>query len=195
MLLMIDNYDSFTYNLVHYFCELGADVRVFRNDAITVEAIEDLDPQAIVLSPGPCSPNEAGVSLEVVRCFAGKRPMLGVCLGMQAMVQALGGDIVRASRVMHGKTSAIEHTGRDLFRNLKSPLRVTRYHSLVADRNTLPKELEETAWTLTDDGQREYVMAVRHRTWPLWGVQFHPEAVLTEQGHQLLANFLSRLVD
>ncbi len=192
MLLMIDNYDSFTYNLVQYFGELGAEVEVFRNDAVTVEAIEAMHPERIVISPGPCTPSEAGVSVEVIRRFAGRIPILGVCLGHQSIGQALGGRIVHARSIMHGKTSLIHHTGEGVFRGLPSPFEATRYHSLVIDPKSLPKDLEITAWTETPEGEMEEIMGVRHRDYPLEGVQFHPESILTEHGHALLRNFLER---
>ena len=185
MLLMIDNYDSFTYNLVQYLGELGAEVEVQRNDEVTLEGIERLRPAQIVISPGPCTPNEAGVSVPVVTQFAGKVPILGVCLGHQAIGQALGGRIVHAKRLMHGKTCAIEHDGRGVFRGLPSPFTATRYHSLAIERASLPDCLEVSAWS--DDGE---IMGVRHRTLAVEGVQFHPESILTEHGHQLLKNFL-----
>jgi len=185
MLLMIDNYDSFTYNLVQYFGELEQEVMVFRNDEITVEKIEALRPKHLVISPGPCTPNEAGVSVAAIHYFAGKVPILGVCLGHQAIGQAFGGKVVHAKQVMHGKTSAIEHESTGVFEMLPSPFLATRYHSLVIDRDTLPEVLEVTA--TSEDGE---IMGVRHRTLPVQGVQFHPESILTEHGHSLLANFL-----
>jgi len=190
MLLMIDNYDSFTYNLVQYFGELGADVRVFRNDRITVEEMEALKPDHLVVSPGPCTPDEAGVSVAAIRHFAGRIPILGVCLGHQSIGQAFGGRIVHARRIMHGKTSPVHHRGEGVFRGLPSPYEATRYHSLVIERDSLPDCLEVTAWTETEDGAVEEIMGVRHRTFPIEGVQFHPESILTEHGHRLLANFL-----
>ena len=186
MLLMIDNYDSFTYNLVQYFAELGADVVVRRNDEITVEQIEAMSPQHIVVSPGPCTPNEAGVSVAAIRQFAGKVPILGVCLGHQSIGQAFGGKIVHAKQLMHGKTSAIHHHNTSVFRGLPNPFTATRYHSLVIEREALPDYLEITAWT--DDGE---IMGVRHKTLPVHGVQFHPEPILTERGHDMLKNFLN----
>jgi anthranilate synthase component 2 len=186
MLLMIDNYDSFTYNLVQYFGELGEDVRVFRNDQITVEQIAELTPDRIVISPGPCTPNEAGVSVETILHFGGVIPILGVCLGHQSIGQAYGGNIVRAKRIMHGKTSQIHHTNQGVFAGLPSPFEATRYHSLVIERETLPDCLDVTAWTEDDDE----IMGVRHRELAVEGVQFHPESILTQHGHQLLANFL-----
>jgi anthranilate synthase component 2 len=182
---MIDNYDSFTYNLVQYLGELGEEVKVVRNDELTVEAIERLGPRRIVLSPGPCTPNEAGVSLELIRTFAGRVPILGVCLGHQAIGQAFGGRIVHAKTLMHGKVSAIHHSGKGVFNALPAPFSATRYHSLAIERASCPAELEVTAWT--EDGE---IMGVRHRTLAVEGVQFHPESILTEHGHALLANFL-----
>ncbi len=185
MLLMIDNYDSFTYNLVQYFGELGEDVRVHRNDEIDLAAIEALRPDRIVISPGPCTPNEAGVSVPVIDGFAGRIPILGVCLGHQSIGQAFGGKIVHAKQLMHGKTSPIHHADKGVFRGLPIPFTATRYHSLVIERESLPDCLEVTAWT--EDGE---IMGVRHRQLAVEGVQFHPESVLTEYGHELLANFL-----
>jgi anthranilate synthase component II len=185
MLLMIDNYDSFTYNLVQYLGELGEEVVVRRNDEIGLDDIEALKPDHIVVSPGPCTPNEAGISVPLIQRFAGKIPVLGVCLGHQSIGQAFGGHIVHAKVLMHGKTSAIEHTGDGVFHALPSPLQATRYHSLVIERETLPDCLEVTAWS--DDGE---IMGVRHKTLPVEGVQFHPESILTEHGHELLRNFL-----
>ncbi len=185
MLLMIDNYDSFTYNLVQYLGELGEDVRVYRNDQITVEEIAQLQPGHIVISPGPCTPNEAGVSVDTVKRFGGKIPLLGVCLGHQGIGQAYGGRIVHAKRIMHGKTSMIYHTGEGVFAGLPCPFEATRYHSLVIERESLPACLELTAWT--DDGE---IMGVRHKDFAVEGVQFHPESILTQHGHELLANFL-----
>ena len=187
MLLMIDNYDSFTYNLVQYFGELGEDVRVARNDEITVPQIASMGPDRIVLSPGPCSPNEAGVCLELLGALKGKLPILGVCLGHQAIGQAFGGKVVHAKTLMHGKTSMIHHEGRGVFAGLPSPYEATRYHSLAIERASCPPELEITAWT--DDGE---IMGVRHRSLPVEGVQFHPESILTQHGHALLKNFLAR---
>ncbi len=191
MLLMIDNYDSFTYNLVQYFAELGQQVQVFRNDEITLADIEQLAPTGLVISPGPCSPDQAGISLQAIRYFAGKLPILGVCLGHQAIAQAFGGRIVRARQVMHGKNSPLRHQGLALFQGLNNPLSVTRYHSLVVELASLPTDFDILAWTETADGQMDEIMGLAHRLLPLWGVQFHPEAILTEQGHQLLANFLT----
>lgn len=190
MLLMIDNYDSFTYNVVQYLGELGADVEVYRNDAITLEQIAEKEPQHIVLSPGPCTPNEAGVSLSVVKEFAGKIPLLGICLGHQSIGQAFGGKIVRAGKVMHGKLSAIRHDGKGVFSELAEPFTATRYHSLVIEQQSLPDCLEVTAWTEDDSGNREEIMGVRHKDLPVEGVQFHPESILSEHGYQLLRNFL-----
>src|SRR3989338_2657868 len=187
MLLMIDNYDSFTYNLVQYLGELGADVRVYRNDRITVPEIEKLQPDHIVISPGPCPPNEAGVSVETIQKLGGKFPILGVCLGNQSIGQAYGGKIVRAKQLMHGKTSMIHHKGQGVFQGLPDPFEATRYHSLVIERDSIPEVLEITAWT--DDGE---IMGVRHKTLAIEGVQFHPESILTQHGHDLLANFLKQ---
>ena len=192
MLLMIDNYDSFTYNLVQYFGELGEEVWVYRNDQITPEQIAELQPGYLVLSPGPCTPSEAGVSLAAVKRFAGHLPILGVCLGHQSIGQAFGGRIVRAGQVMHGKTSEVYHTGQGVFAGLPSPFTVVRYHSLVIDQTTIPDSLDITAWTQTPDGDLEEIMGVRHKTLPVEGVQFHPESILTEHGHALLRNFLTR---
>ncbi|MDP2827233.1 MAG: aminodeoxychorismate/anthranilate synthase component II [Sulfuricellaceae bacterium] len=185
MLLMIDNYDSFTYNLVQYFGELGEDVRVFRNDEITVEEVAALNPDHLVISPGPCSPSEAGISVAAIQAFSGKIPILGVCLGHQSIGQAFGGNIIHAKALMHGKTSLIHHKDVGVFKGLPNPFTATRYHSLVIARETIPDCLEITAWT--DDGE---IMGVRHTSLQVEGVQFHPESILTEHGHQLLANFL-----
>jgi len=190
MLLMIDNYDSFTYNLVQYFGELGQKVNVYRNDEITVNEIENLKPKYVVISPGPCTPNEAGISLELIEKLAGKIPILGVCLGFQAIAQAFGGNIIGAQRIMHGKVSPIHHTGKGVFKGLKNPLNATRYDSLVAEQSTLPECLEVTAWTNNDSGSIEEIMGVRHKTLAIEGVQFHPESILTEHGHQMLNTFL-----
>ena len=190
MLLMIDNYDSFTYNVVQYLAELGADVHVYRNDQITVEEIEALNPERLVISPGPCTPNEAGISMAAIRHFAGKLPILGVCLGHQAIGQVYGGNVIRAGRVMHGKVSPVFHSDQGIFRGLSNPLKATRYHSLVIDKETLPDCLEVTAWSRNEDGSVEEIMGVRHKTLPIEGVQFHPESIMTEQGHELLRNFL-----
>ncbi len=192
MLLMIDNYDSFTYNVVQYLGELGADVKVVRNDELTVAEIEALKPERIVVSPGPCTPNEAGVSVPVLKHFAGKLPILGICLGHQSIGQAFGGDVVRARQVMHGKTSPVYHEGLGVFAGLNNPLTVTRYHSLVISRDTLPDCLELTAWTQHEDGSVDEIMGVRHRDYMIEGVQFHPESILSEQGHEMLANFLKQ---
>tara|TARA_Y100001933_G_scaffold259691_1_gene310150 strand:- start:543 stop:1136 length:594 start_codon:yes stop_codon:yes gene_type:complete len=191
--LMIDNYDSFTYNLVQYLGELGAQVNTIRNDAIDVAGIRELKPDAIVLSPGPCTPNEAGVCLDVVAQLGGKLPILGVCLGHQAIGQALGGKVVRARNVMHGKTSMMHHNDQGIFNGLDNPFEATRYHSLVVDRDSLPDSLVETAWTAFDEDpeRRDEIMGFRHREWPLEGVQFHPESILTRHGHDLLRNFLA----
>lgn len=189
MLLLIDNYDSFTYNLYQYFCELGTQVLVKRNDELQLADIERLMPQYLVISPGPCTPNEAGISLAVIRHFAGKLPILGVCLGHQALGQAFGAEVVRAREVMHGKTSVICHNNQGVFNGLNNPLTVTRYHSLILDPATLPDCFEVTAWSHRDGNQDE-IMGIRHRTMALEGVQFHPESILSEQGHQLLNNFL-----
>jgi anthranilate synthase component 2 len=185
MLLMIDNYDSFTYNLVQYFGELGQDVRVHRNDEITVEDIEHLQPDHIVVSPGPCTPNEAGISVATSQRFAGRIPILGVCLGHQSIGQAFGGQIIRAKQLMHGKTSPVHHNNTSVFRGLPNPFTATRYHSLVIERESIPECLEITAWT--DDGE---IMGVRHKTLAVEGVQFHPESILTEHGHAMLGNFV-----
>jgi anthranilate synthase/aminodeoxychorismate synthase-like glutamine amidotransferase len=192
MLLMIDNYDSFTYNLVQYFGELGADVQVHRNDKITVAEIEVLNPDKIVISPGPCTPNEAGISLKVIEHFAGKKPILGVCLGHQSIGQAFGGDIIHANEIMHGKTSPIFHNNNSVFNSLNNPFNATRYHSLVINKDTLPDCFEVTAWTQKGDGSLDEIMGVQHKTLAIEGVQFHPESILTEQGHALLKNFLDR---
>ena len=190
MLLMIDNYDSFTYNVVQYLAELGAEVRVYRNDDITLEQIEALRPERLVISPGPCTPNEAGISMAAIRHFAGKLPILGICLGHQAIGQVFGGRIIRAGRVMHGKVSPVYHRDEGVFRGLNNPLQATRYHSLVIDQASLPECLEVTAWTRHEDGSVEEIMGVRHKTLPIEGVQLHPESIMTEQGHELLRNFL-----
>ncbi|WP_256383544.1 aminodeoxychorismate/anthranilate synthase component II [Photobacterium toruni] len=191
MLLIIDNYDSFTYNLYQYFCELGAEVVVVRNDEIDIATIEALAPTHLVISPGPCTPNEAGISLQAIEYFSGKLPILGVCLGHQSLAQVFGGDVVRARQVIHGKTSPIYHTDCGVFKGLNNPLTVTRYHSLVVKAATLPDCFEITAWTELN-GEFDEIMGIRHKTLALEGVQFHPESILTEQGHQLLANFLRR---
>ncbi len=190
MLLMIDNYDSFTYNLVQYLGELGADVRVYRNDQITVDEIEKLSPERIVISPGPCTPNEAGVSIETINTFAGRVPLLGVCLGHQSIGQAFGGKIIHAHDVMHGKTSLIKHNDIGVFNGLPNPLEATRYHSLIIEQASLPDCLEITAWTENDKGEMDEIMGVRHKELAVEGVQFHPESILTPCGHDLLKNFL-----
>jgi len=187
MILLIDNYDSFTWNLYQYFCELGAEVVVRRNDVLSLDDVAALNPQKIVISPGPCTPDESGISLAAIEHYAGKLPILGVCLGHQAIGQVFGATIVRAAKVMHGKTSPVTHTGTGVFSGLNNPLTVTRYHSLVIDPPTLPDCFEVTAWSETQE-----IMGIRHREWDLEGVQFHPESILSEQGHQLLANFLNR---
>ena len=190
MLLMIDNYDSFTYNLVQYFGELGADVQVFRNDQITIAEIEKLAPEQLVISPGPCAPNEAGVSVEAIGHFAGKIPILGVCLGHQSIGQCFGGKIIHAKAIMHGKTSMIYHDGKGVFSQLQNPFEATRYHSLVIEPASLPDCLQITAWTVNESGELDEIMGVRHKTLPIEGVQFHPESILTQHGHDLLRNFL-----
>lgn len=191
MLLLIDNYDSFTWNLVQYFAELGQQVVVKRHDEIDLAGIAALKPDHLVISPGPCSPNEAGISLAAICEFAGKLPILGVCLGHQALAQAFGGNIIRARQVVHGKNSLIRHDNSSVFSGLNNPLSVTRYHSLVVEKHSLPADFRLTAWTETTDGAVDEIMGIAHRTLPLHGVQFHPEAILSEQGHQLLANFLT----
>jgi anthranilate synthase component 2 len=190
MILMIDNYDSFTWNLVQYFGELGEDVRVVRNDDMTLDALRRLEPASIVVSPGPCTPNEAGVSLEVIEKLSGTIPILGVCLGHQAIGQAFGGKVVRAREILHGKTSMIHHDGKGVFRGLPNPFEATRYHSLVVEDSSLPECLEVSAWTVDGDGARDEIMGLRHRTLAVEGVQFHPESILTQHGHALLRNFL-----
>jgi anthranilate synthase component 2 len=190
MLLMIDNYDSFTYNLVQYLGELGADVQVFRNDQITIDEITSLLPEQIVISPGPCTPNEAGVSVETIKTFAGKIPLLGVCLGHQSIGQAFGGNIVHAGQIMHGKTSQVHHKDSGVFKGLNNPFEATRYHSLVIEKNALPDCLEVTAWTENEQGEIDEIMGVRHKEYIVEGVQFHPESILTEHGHAMLKNFL-----
>ncbi len=190
MLLMIDNYDSFTYNLVQYFGELGVEVRVFRNDQITLAEMAQLDPDQIVISPGPCTPNEAGISVEAIQYFAGKKPILGVCLGHQSIGQAFGGRIVHAGAIMHGKTSMIHHNNGGIFKGIASPFEATRYHSLVIEKSSLPACLEVTAWTENEQGELDEIMGVRHRDYAIEGMQFHPESILTEVGHDLLKNFL-----
>lgn len=191
MILMIDNYDSFTYNLVQYFGELGADIKVVRNDEITVEEIAALAPEKIIISPGPCTPTEAGVSVDTIKAFAGKIPLLGVCLGHQSIGQALGGKVIRAPYVMHGKTSPVYHNNTGIFQGLANPFQATRYHSLVIEKESLPDCLEITAWTQNDDGSMAEIMGVKHKTLALEGVQFHPESILTEHGHDMLRNFLT----
>ena len=190
MLLMIDNYDSFTYNLVQYLGELGADVRVYRNDQISVDEVARLAPDHIVISPGPRTPNEAGVSLDVIRRYAGKIPLLGVCLGHQGIGQAFGGKVMHARQVMHGKTSPIHHADAGVFKGLPNPFEATRYHSLIVEQASLPHCLEVTAWTENERGERDEIMGVRHRDYAVEGVQFHPESILTQHGHALLKNFL-----
>ncbi|WP_371186959.1 aminodeoxychorismate/anthranilate synthase component II [Thalassotalea maritima] len=190
MLLMIDNYDSFTFNLVHYFEELGQDVRVYRNDEISIADIEDLKPDYIVISPGPCDPNSAGLSLDIIAKFAGIIPILGVCLGHQSIAQHFGGKVEKAQKVMHGKTSLIKHNNQSVFTGLNNPLQVTRYHSLIVNADSLPECLEVTAWSEDEQGNFAEIMGLQHKTLAIVGVQFHPESILTEQGHQLLNNFL-----
>jgi anthranilate synthase component 2 len=192
MLLMIDNYDSFTYNVVQYLAELGADVVVYRNDEISLAQIEKRAPEFIVISPGPCTPSEAGISMDIVRRFGGRIPILGICLGHQCIGAVFGGDVVRARQVMHGKTSMIHHSNAGVFEGLPMPFEATRYHSLIVKRETLPACLEVTAWTEHDDGSVDEIMGLRHRTLAIEGVQFHPESILTECGHDLLRNFLQR---
>lgn len=191
MILMIDNYDSFTYNLVQYFGELGADIKVVRNDEITVAEIAVLAPEKIVISPGPCTPTEAGISVETIKTFAGKIPLLGVCLGHQSIGQAFGGKVIRAPYVMHGKTSPVYHSNLGVFKSLSNPFQATRYHSLVIEKESLPDCLEITAWTQNDDGSVAEIMGVKHKTLAVEGVQFHPESILTEHGHDMLRNFLT----
>ena len=191
MLIMIDNYDSFTFNIVQYLSELGEEVRVFRNDEITIDAIKKLAPEAIVISPGPRTPNEAGVSMEAIEIMAGLKPILGVCLGHQSIGQVYGGAIVHAKKIMHGKTSMVVHTGEGVFSGLTNPFEATRYHSLVIDKDSLPKCLELTAWTENEEGLVDEIMGIRHRQLSIEGVQFHPESILTEHGHDLLRNFLA----
>ena len=192
MILMIDNYDSFTYNVVQYLAELGADVRVFRNDEVSVADIAALNPEKLVISPGPCTPNEAGISLAAIEYFKGKLPILGICLGHQSIAQAFGGKVVRAGQVMHGKTSPIYHNDQGVFKGLSNPLTATRYHSLVIEQSSLPDCLEMTAWTQHESGLIEEIMGVRHKELDIEGVQFHPESILTQHGHDLLNNFLKR---
>ena len=190
MLLMIDNYDSFTYNLVQYLGELGVDVRVYRNDGIDLKQVAELSPERIVISPGPCTPSEAGISVPLILEFAGRIPLLGVCLGHQSIGQAFGGRIVKAKEVMHGKTSPVHHAGKGVFSDLETPFQATRYHSLVVEQASLPDCLEVTAWTQTEEGERDEIMGLRHRELPVQGVQFHPESILTRHGHDLLRNFI-----
>jgi len=190
MLLMIDNYDSFTYNLVQYFGELGVEVQVYRNDQITLAEMEKLNPDQIVISPGPCTPNEAGISVEAIKFFAGKKPILGVCLGHQSIGQAFGGRIIHAGAIMHGKTSMIHHQNGGVFKGIPNPFEATRYHSLVIEKASLPACLEVTAWTENAEGELDEIMGVRHRDYAIEGMQFHPESILTEHGHDLLKNFL-----
>jgi len=191
MLLMIDNYDSFTYNLVQYFGELKVDVQVHRNDEITIAEIEKLNPEYLVISPGPCTPNEAGVSIEAIKHFAGKLPILGVCLGHQSIGQAFGGNIIHAKEIMHGKVSRMFHKDEGVFKNLENPLEATRYHSLVIDAETLPDCFEITAWTESENGVMDEIMGVRHKDYAIEGIQFHPESILTQHGHAMLKNFLN----
>jgi anthranilate synthase component 2 len=187
---MIDNYDSFTYNLVQYFGELGEEILVYRNDKISIPEIETLSPDKIVVSPGPCTPNEAGISIELIKHFKGKLPLLGVCLGHQSIGQAFGGRIVHAKEIMHGKTSEVHHNNIDVFSGLDNPFTATRYHSLVVEQETLPDCFEVTAWTQTEQGEVDEIMGVRHKKYAISGVQFHPESILTSYGHELLKNFL-----
>ena len=190
MILMIDNYDSFTFNIVQYMSELGANLKVVRNDEITIKEIEKMKPSQIVISPGPCTPNEAGISVDVIRRFHASIPILGVCLGHQSIAQAFGGRVIRAKRVMHGKVSSIYHNNIGVFEALDQGFTATRYHSLVIEESTLPSCLEITSWCLTDDGDFEEIMGIRHKEFPIQGVQFHPESILTEHGHKLLENFI-----
>lgn len=190
MILMIDNYDSFTYNVVQYLAELQADVQVYRNDEITIADIEQLAPEKIVISPGPCTPNEAGISIACIEAFAGKIPILGICLGHQSIGQAFGGNIIRAKQVMHGKTSMIHHDNTGVFKGLSNPFEATRYHSLVIEQQSLPDCLEINAWTQAEDGSLDEIMGVRHCSFAVEGVQFHPESILTEHGHDMLNNFI-----
>lgn len=190
MLLMIDNYDSFTYNVVQYLGELKAEVKVVRNDEVSVQDIAEMNPDYLVISPGPCTPNEAGISLEAIKAFAGKLPLLGICLGHQSIGQAYGGEVVRATQVMHGKVSPIYHNNQGVFAGLPNPFDATRYHSLIIKRESLPEALEVTAWTQGEDGSVDEIMGIKHRELPIEGVQFHPESILTDHGHQLLNNFL-----
>jgi anthranilate synthase/aminodeoxychorismate synthase-like glutamine amidotransferase len=190
VVFVLDNYDSFTYNLVQYLGELGAEVEVRRNDQVSVDEVEQMLPERILISPGPCTPHEAGISIDLIRHFAGKVPLLGVCLGHQALGAAFGGQVIRAKNLMHGKTSPVEHDGKTIFRGLNSPMTATRYHSLIVAEKDLPKELEISAWTTEKDGTR-VIMGLRHRRFPVEGVQFHPESVLTDQGKKLVKNFMS----
>jgi len=190
MVLMIDNYDSFTYNLVQYFGELGEDVRVVRNDDMTLAALRTLEPEAIVISPGPCTPNEAGISLEIIEQLSGSVPIFGVCLGHQSIGQAFGGKVVRAREIMHGKTSMIHHDGKGVFRGVPNPFEATRYHSLIVEKSSLPECLEVSAWTVDANGAPDEIMGLRHKSLAVEGVQFHPESILTQHGHALLRNFL-----
>ena len=195
MILMIDNYDSFTWNLVQYFGELGEQVEVHRNDELSIEDIENLNPDQIVISPGPCTPNEAGISMAAIEHFKGKKPILGVCLGHQSMGQVFGGNVVRARQVMHGKVSPVYHNNKGVFAGLPNPVTTTRYHSLVVEKESLPDCFEITAWTQKDDGSMDEIMGIRHKTLPMEGVQFHPESIMTEKGHDMLANFLKDAAD
>ena len=190
MILMIENYDSFTYNIVQYIRELGGIVSVYRNDEIGVDDVRNLSPERIVVSPGPCTPSEAGISMDLINEFCGDIPILGICLGHQSIGQTLGGKVVRAANVMHGKTSLIHHTGEGVFSRLKNPFVATRYHSLVLDQESLPDSLSVTAWTLTPEGDRDEIMGIQHKLHSVYGVQFHPESIMTENGHALLKNFL-----
>ena len=194
MLLMIDNYDSFTYNVVQYLAELGEDVQVYRNDEINLDEIRDLNPERIVISPGPCTPNDAGISMDVIRRFGGKVPILGICLGHQSLGQVFGAKVVKAKQVMHGKTSSIYHDGKGVFSGLENPFMATRYHSLVIDPATMPNDLAISAWTLGENDQVDEIMGVRHKKMELEGVQFHPESILTQYGYELLGNFLQATV-
>tara|TARA_B100000683_G_C12449044_1_gene539317 strand:+ start:395 stop:985 length:591 start_codon:yes stop_codon:yes gene_type:complete len=191
MLVMIDNYDSFTYNIVQYLGELGSDVRVFRNDSTSIQEIDSLSPSQIVISPGPCTPNEAGISMDVIRNFAGKTPILGVCLGHQSIGQVFGGNIINAKNVMHGKLSAIHHSDAGVFKGLPTPFIATRYHSLVINQATIPDCLEVTAWTEDENGTLDEVMGIRHKEFQVEGVQFHPESIMSDHGHEILKNFLT----
>ena len=193
MLLMIDNYDSFTYNLVQYFGELEVDVKVVRNDQINIDEIEALSPDYIVVSPGPCTPTQAGISIETIQQFAGKIPILGVCLGHQSIGQAFSGQVIHAKQIMHGKTSLVYHNNQGIFKDLANPFTATRYHSLVVANETLPEDLEITAWTQTEDGELDEIMGMRHKNFSIQGVQFHPESILTQHGHDLLQNFLKQI--